>query len=243
MKIALAASPVKNKDISYNLRSMENAISQASGSADLILFGEAFLQGFDALCWDYAADKAVACSLSSPEILRIRKAAKENRIAVSFGFIERDDDILYSSQLFIGADGNPINLFRRVSKGWKEYSETDNHYREGTHFSSFRYAGKTFATGLCGDLWTQGRPEEMKALDADIVLWPVWCDYPTEEWNREIKLEYAAQAALCGKDVLLVNPYCVDPNYAAGGCAHFSDGAIQAEFSSGSPGMLLVNIP
>ena len=77
---------------------------------------------------------------------------------------------------------------------------------------AFCYAGKTFATALCGDLWTDGRPEEMNALNADVVLWPVWCDYTADEWNASARHEYAAQAALCGRNVLLVNPYCADPN-------------------------------
>ena len=88
----------------------------------------------------------------------------------------------------------------------KEYRKTDAHYREGTHFEKFTYGGKTFAIGLCGDLWTDGRPEEMHALDADVVLWPVWCDYRADEWNSTIKREYAEQAEKCGRRVLLINP-------------------------------------
>ena len=41
--------------------------------------------------------------------------------AISFGFIERDGDALYSSCAFIGADGEIIHRFRRVSIGWKDY--------------------------------------------------------------------------------------------------------------------------
>lgn len=47
---------------------------------------------------------------------------------------------------------------------------------------------------LCGDLWTNGRPEEMKAVGADAVLWSVWCDYNADKWNNTIKYEYAKQA-------------------------------------------------
>ena len=58
------------------------------------------------------------------------------------------------SQLTIGADGNILNLFRRVSKGWRE-SFTDEHYAEGDMFTKFEYLGNTFSIGLCGDLWDE----------------------------------------------------------------------------------------
>lgn len=136
-----------------------------------------------------------------------------------------------------------MNVFHRVSIGWRVASRTDFHYREGTHFEKFQYGGKCFAIGLCGDLWTEGRPEEMMALCVDIVLWPVWCDYDFAEWNQKLKHEYASQAALCGKDVLLVNPFCADPDgCAAGGCAHFQNGRIIKEQPAGEAGVLITDV-
>lgn len=44
-----------------------------------------------------------------------------------------------------------IDLFHRVSIGWKEYTQTDGHYCEGKHFNAFEYEGKRFAVALCGD--------------------------------------------------------------------------------------------
>ena len=86
-----------------------------------------------------------------------------------------------------------IDLFHRVSIGWKEYTKTDGHYCEGKHFNAFEYEEKRFAAALCGDLWTYGRPQEMKAVGADAVLWPVWCDYNADKWNNTIKYDYAKQ--------------------------------------------------
>ena len=245
MKIALASAPVKNRNIEFNTQAMIDAMNKASGKADLILFGEAVLQGFDCLCWDYEMDKHIAVTLTDTPIQRMCEAAKQYGIAVSFGFIERIDGVLRSSQIFIGSDGEIVTVFHRVSVGWKEFSKTDNHYREGKHFEKFCYCGKSFAIGLCGDLWTDDRPEEMNALNADVVLWPVWCDYKADEWNNSIKYEYAEQAALCGDCVLLVNPYCADAektDVAAGGAAYFKNGSIAAEMPSGSSGVVIVEI-
>lgn len=245
MKIALASAPVLNRDIEYNLQAMIEAIADCSSKADLILFGESVLQGFDSLSWDYEIDKKMAVSLTDAPIQRMCECAKHNRIAVSFGFIERGENVLYSSQIFIGADGEIVTVFHRVSVGWKEYTKRDNHYREGVRFERFSYGGKTFSIGLCGDLWTDGRPEEMRALNADVVLWPVWCDYKADEWNTSIKYEYAEQAALCGRCVLLVNPFCADPGVtdaAAGGAAYFKNRRIVAETPSGNSGILIIEV-
>lgn len=218
MKILLASTPVINHQTEYNLQTMLRYINESKGAADLILFGESALQGFDSLCWDHKKDIRTAVTLQDSPIRTIRTAAAVNGIAVSFGFIERCHDDLYSSQIFIGASGEIRNVFHRVSIGWKEYTRTDAHYREGMHFEKFLYQGKSFATGLCGDLWNTERPEEINTLHADIVLWPVWCGYPAHEWNGTIKQEYAEQAALCGKNVLLVNPFCADPEKKRQSC-------------------------
>lgn len=107
------------------------------------------------------------------------------------------------------------------------------------------YDGKKIAVALCGDLWTEGRPEEMKALNPDVVLWPVWCDFPCQEWNQKVKYEYAQQAACCGERVLYVNPFCMDTwarDAASGGAAYFQGGTVMAELPAGKPGVLIVSI-
>lgn len=128
MRIDLSSAPVKNKDIPHNLAAMIAALVQAAADgADLVVFGESTLQGFDCLCWSYAADRDVALPLDSAPIRQLQDAARKYAAAISFGFIERDGDALYSSCAFIGADGEIIHRFRRVSIGWKDYRKTDAH--------------------------------------------------------------------------------------------------------------------
>ncbi len=59
MKIGLAAYECRANDVEFNLAQIERALA-ASGDAELVCFGEAFLQGFAAVTSDYAADIGLA---------------------------------------------------------------------------------------------------------------------------------------------------------------------------------------
>lgn len=245
MKIALASTLVKDRDVAYNTSVMIRTIEACKGKADMVVFGESVLQGFNCLDWVYSTDKKIAVLANGPEISAIAEAAKCYSVAVSFGYIEKDGESLYSSQIVLDERGELLHNYRRISAGWKNYWLTDNHYKEGSCFSSFVYSGKRFAIGLCGDLWIDGKPEEMKSLGADIVLWPVYCDFDPDEWNGTVKFEYAQQASLCGETVLYVNPVCNDASAAdraTGGAALLQGGSITAEFPAGLPGLLFVEL-
>ncbi len=245
MRIALASQSFKNNDVQHNLQVILHSVEALAESADVILFGETFLQGFDSLCWEYEKDKTVALSQEDEVIGCIRAAAKQWGVAVCFGYVEKAGEALYSSQLFIGADGGIKENFRRVSPGWKE-PVADDHYKEGAHFETFTYGGKSFAIALCGDLWQEGRVEEMTALHPDVVLWPVYCDYNPTAWNTVTKFEYAQLAGQTGSQVLLVNSICGDAKEgetrARGGAVHFFKGRLRGELPAGEDGYLFANV-
>lgn len=90
MKIALAAVGFYERDIEYNRNKILKCLKENSGKAELILFGETFLQGFEVLDWKYETDQHMALSVSDSNIQMIRKAAEENALAVSFGFLEKE---------------------------------------------------------------------------------------------------------------------------------------------------------
>ena len=70
MKIALASAKFKNNDVPFNLRQIEDCMLQAKeAGAELVCFGEAFLQGFDALTWYWERDRDVAVTTDS-EVFR-----------------------------------------------------------------------------------------------------------------------------------------------------------------------------
>ncbi len=219
MKIGLASYRVENKNTEFSISQIEQAMIKASETADLLCFGEAVLQGFDSLCWNYENDKEMAVSTDSETMNRLKNLTKQYGIGIAFGYIEKDGEILYSSYAVIDA-GNIVHNYRRISRGWKEFTRTDDHYREGNDTAEFSFRGRTIMVGLCGDLWDY--PERFKT--DSFLIWPVYVNFSLEDWDREI-LEYAEQAAGIADDVLMINPIDNCPvNH--GGAFHFHKGKL-----------------
>lgn len=243
MKFALAAVGFINEDIQHNKNVIINNMKKCAGSADIVIFGEAFLQGFYGVTFSESHDASIAIEEDSEIFREICTAAHEHSIAVSFGFIEKKGDSFYSSQITIDKNGYVIDLFRRVSPGWKE-AFANAKYCEGRHFHTFLFEEKKVAIGLCGDLWFDENINEIRDLEPDIVWWPVYTDYNYNSWNSEIKHAYARQAGKIGKPVFYVNSQCIDKaneeEIAKGGACFFSNGRIECEIASGKAGILVV---
>lgn len=244
MKIALAAVGFITNDIAYNFEKIKKIVKEYFDKVDLIIFGESFLQGFDCLSWKYLKDIEIAIDQESDIIKEIESLCENYQVAVSFGYIEKAENKIYSSQLTIDKYGNILNNYRRISTGWKE-SFADHHYAEGDDFVQFNYLNKSFSVALCGDLWYEENCNKLKKLNTDIVLWPVYTDFNYQEWNDNIKYEYAEQSDKCGEKVVYVNSYCLDKNsydIARGAEAFFSKGKIESEISAGEERVLIVEV-
>lgn len=237
MKIALASARIVDRDIAHNLAKMERYMKAAKAKgAALICFGEAFLQGFNALSWQYEADRNIALPTSSREFVQIKKLTKEIGIDVLFGYNELENDSIYSSCTLISC-GEIVHNYRRISKGWKESGQTDAHYKEGSSAEVFDYKGKQCLIGLCGDLWEY--PERF-ALGEELLFWPVYVCWTAAEWETGGKAEYAAQAKLCCENTLYVNSIC--DGDAFGGAAHFAHGTLQKELPIFREDLLIAEI-
>ena len=236
MRIGLVSYRCENRNIAFNMKQIELALQRSEGKADLLCFGEAFLQGFDALCWDYEADKTIALDLSSETISQLRKWTIQYGISLVVGYIERAEEKLYSSCVVI-SDGKIVHNYRRISRGWKEYTITDGHYCEGNETGTFYLHGKALSLALCGDLWDC--PDRFKTNH--LLIWPVYVNYTTEEWYQGALDEYAAQAALTAQDVLMINPIDNEPvNH--GGSFHFHQGKTVARIPFDQEDIMIVEI-
>lgn len=244
MKIALASLGFINGDVDYNKNKIIKTLAEYRYKVDLVLFGESFLQGFDALTWNFEKDKMIALEINSKTINEISIQAKSNQIGVSFGYFELINDKIYSSQITINKEGKVINNYHRVSTGWK-IKGSDTHYQEGLGFQTFLFEDKIFGVGLCGDLWDEENIASMKALNLDLLLWPVYTDFNQDEWNNIERYEYAKQAKKVCNSTLYVNPFCLDKieyDFAKGGAAYFKDGKIVKDIPSGREDILIIEL-
>jgi len=241
MKIALCAARFVNGDMPGNIERMISYMRKYGTEADVICFGEAFLQGFDGLIWDYDADVHIAVAQDAPEIARLRHAARDEGVVLAFGYMELAGEKIYSSYMVIAADGAVLCNYRRMSVGWKAPG-VDERYAEGDSCVVFEYGGKKFSVMLCGDLWTDDVAAKLKDIDADVVLWPVYTDFDAEVWNTTEKLEYAARANEYYRLALLVNCVCDGDGRAKGGAAVFENGCIASEVPAGGENVLVVEV-
>ena len=238
MKILLAAAENRDGDSVFNGEQIRCCMKKYRGeNPDLICFGESFLQGFEGLSWNCAEDLTRALTPDSESVKQLRALAAQEHCALSFGFIEKDHGLLYSSNLVVGSAGETADVFRRVSPGWKEPAAPAE-YREGKGFHSFSLSGKTLTTAICGDLWYDTFLREMEQTPADAVLWPIYVDFSAEDWRKNQLPAYAERTAGIPCPVLLVNSFVDLPDRANGGCAVFHKGRVLCELPMGRPGVL-----
>ena len=233
MKIGLASYEFRNNDLVFNLSQMEKAMALVQGQVDLLCFGETFLQGFDALSWDFEKDKEIAVTADSDLMKQLCGMTVNYQVDLLFGYIERSGDHLYSSCAVL-EHGVLTHNYRRVSKGWKEYSITDGHYREGADTAGFLYRGQPVKIALCGDLWDF--PEQFKT--DGLLIWPVYVNFELEDWPR-YEAEYAEQACLAARRTLMVNSISHDP-VSHGGAFYFVDGRIEKKLAYNTEGVLII---
>lgn len=241
MKIALCAARFVNGDLCGNVERIKACADEYSGRADMLCFGEAFVQGFDGLTWDYEKDVNIAVGQDSDLIEELRCTAKRKGIGLGFGYIELSDGRIYSSYMVVSAKGESVCNYRRMSVGWK-IPGLGEMYSEGDECCGFEADGKKFAVMLCGDLWTDRVAEKLTEVGADVVLWPVYTDFPADEWNDREKFEYAQQADRYCKRALLVNCVCDGESRAKGGAAHFAEGKVVDEVPAGGEDVLVVEV-
>lgn len=244
MKCALASLGFINEDLQYNKKVIIDTLKVCSTKVDIVIFGEAFLQGFYGANFQVEHDTKIAISQDDPIMEEICSAARQYAVAVSFGFIEKEKNCFYSSQITIDTNGKVIDIYRRVSPGWKEDFANDR-YCEGKEFHAFSFEGKDVVIGLCGDLWFDENIDKVKKLSPDVVFWPVYTDFDFNEWNISMKYEYASQANKFCDTVLYVNSFCRDKEedeIAKGGSALFWNGCIKQEVPAGKEDILFVEV-
>lgn len=134
MKIAMI--PLKSTmDLVENIKQIEALMPQYQGY-DLLLFGEGYLQGYESLSFDYEKDIRKVSGLFSEEILELRRIARENCMALGFGFYENDKGGIYNSYLVLGKEGETLFKQQALSDNWQKVGACAD-YRRGVSLGSF----------------------------------------------------------------------------------------------------------
>ena len=242
-RIAAASVSVRDGDTGHNLAAMKKAALEAKkAGAVLCCFGECALQGFNCLVWRFGEDRNTGVSVESDLFRDICSVSREIGIDLLFGFIERDGGALYSSCALV-SEGELFRLYRRVSRGWKEFGRTDGHYREGNEILPFDYRGMRCLLALCGDLWDD-TADRFRFDGIDLLLWPVYVCYSPEEWDGGVASEYAEKAAEFAPKTVLINSIGTldgKPD-AYGGCSFFENGVVSARLPMNEEGILLIDL-
>lgn len=244
MKLALVAALSQANRVDENLQQLkEQTIKAKKEEADLVLFGEAFLHGFQTMNFTYEEDIEKCFSDGSPVIAELRNFAKDKCIGIGFGYYENHRGAIYGSYMILDDQGEVLLNYRRVSKGWKEPQACAD-YREGKAFKSFRYQGKELGLMVCGDFWEDDLLSAIVNMDAvvDAFIWPVHCDYDVTFWEKEERQEYAKRTEILAQPVFFINNYSVNPEEAKGGLYHWQQGKTLASEEMGKEAMLLVEI-
>lgn len=226
MRIAICSAKQINGDIYTNLRTMEDMVYKAHESqADIIVFGEAFLQGFDGISFEnYEADLALSLTDLDDPIFRVKMMAVGYDLAIGFGYYERSKGNIYSSYLVIDKDGEILTNYRRMSEGWKEKKASDK-YQEGKSLEVFEFMNTKMIVGICGDFWSDDLLNHLSTFEYDLVLWPNFNNYTPQQWMNQELGSYRDQCQKIGREVIWINSINPDPQMPAyGGNFYVIDG-------------------
>ena len=221
MKIGLATARFINNDL--NVKTIVKYMQEAKEkNTDLLLFGECFLQGFEALNWDPVNDINVGIERNSEIIMELIGYCKKINIALGFGYIEKENNNLFCSYMVVDKNGNILTNYKRMSKGWRTENSDDLFYKEGKEFTVFEYMGNKMTVGICGDFWID---EIIEAIpkEIDTILWPTFYSYTKSEWEyfegEYTRLEFVKQATKISNNIFFVNSICKEDKCLAYGGA------------------------
>ena len=198
------------------------------------------------LCGYLSTEQARACAVPAdgPEIRGLAETARQNDIALCFGFAERSDDgTLYNSMACVAQNGLLQAVYRKVHL-WKTEKEWA---RPGSSFESFPLLGLRAGMWICYDTRFPEGVRSLARAGATLgIVGSAWFG-PAEEWELALRaraLDYgifAAGAAVQGffgeqafhGESLIVDPHGRVLARAREGreeliCADYDDAAVES---------------
>jgi omega-amidase len=148
MKVAVAQISCVPGDVAANLRKIREFSSRAKDSgAELIVFPEMADTGYS-----IPAIQKHAAPWSGGAVPELQKLAKVLAIGLVCGVSERDDEIIYNSQVFIDASGEIAAKYRKTHLFTGTPVPETECFSAGDEFSGFVLGGLRFGFSICYDL-------------------------------------------------------------------------------------------
>ena len=207
LKVALAQISPVWLDKGATLKKIEATIQEAANEkAELVVFGEALLPGYpfwlaltDGAAWDTKVNKELhahyarnSIQIELGELDSVCKLAKENKIAIYLGIIERAQNrgghSLYCSLVYIDASGEIKSVHRKLQPTYDERLTWSPGDGNGLQVHSL----KEFTVGGL-NCWENWMPLPRTALyglgeNLHIAVWP-GSDHNTKDITRFIARE------------------------------------------------------
>lgn len=250
MRAALVVLPV-TADITANQSTMVRYIhAAADAGADLVLFPEGALTGLinnDSPAHDLPLGQPVPGPLTAA----LAGLARERRIWVGTGLLERAAGRLYDTAVLVTPGGEIALKYHRIHSGWHGPKADPAVYGWGTDVPVLETPFGRLAFLLCGDLFQEELVQRIRNLAPDWLLYPLARafddnSWSQERWDREAEPEYCAQVRKIGVATLLVNylDRGLPDDHCFGGAAIIAaEGTVVARLPLGQEGMLLWATP
>ena len=176
LKLALAQMFVEGGAKQNNLnRAVKRIEEAAKNKADIILLPEAMDLG-----WTHSSAKTEAEPIPGGSSFKtLAKAAKENRIYVCAGIIEKDGDKTFNAAVLINRNGDLVLKHRKIN----ELDIAHDLYDQGDRINVCETEFGTIGLLICADASSKDYilPRSMGYLGADLMLlpcsWAVKPDY------------------------------------------------------------------
>lgn len=207
LKVALAQISPVWLDKKQTIQKIKNTIEEASKEkAELIVFGEALLPGYpfwigltNGATWNSSVQKEIhahyvqnSITIEKGELASICNLAKEHRMAIYLGIIERAQNrgghSIYASLVYINQDGVIKSVHRKLQPTFDErltWAPGDGHGLQVHPLKNFTVGGL--------NCWENWMPLPRAALygqgeDLHVAVWP-GSDHNTKDITRFIARE------------------------------------------------------
>jgi predicted amidohydrolase len=243
--------PRIGSDLNANLDRIEQMMADAAGrGSSLVLLPEAVLTGLinnD----DPAHDLPLGQPIPGPGTERLAASARQHKLWIGLGLLERDGDCLYDSAVLIAPDGSAALRYRRNQPQWHGRMADPTIYRQGTSIDAAHTPFGAVGFLICGDLFDDDMVSRFRALHPDLLLFPFARCFPggradQTRWDTEELPDYVSRVVLAGAPALMVN-YIGDLGLEDSPCfggafAVSADGEVLAALPLGVEGMLIVDL-